>query len=77
MTMGNAAHIYKKVQHAHSTEERQIALSDPEAFVKLAMNRGHQLTVEDLETQLNQLSDEDVAAIFNPGIPPRLHLFPR
>lgn len=75
--MGNAARIYKKVQHAYSTEERQIALSDPEAFVELAIARGHQLTVEDLETQLNQLSDEDVAAIFNPGIPPRLHLFPR
>lgn len=77
MTQKNAAHFYKNVQQAHATQERQRALSDPEAFIKLAAARGHTFTVEELETQLSQLSDEEVAAILNPGIGPRQHLFPR
>ena len=73
----NAARIYKAVQRAHANQERQRALSDPAAFIKLATARGYKFTVGELETQLSQLSDEEVAAIFNPGIPPRHHLFPR
>lgn len=77
MTQKNAAHFYKNVQQAHANQERQRALSDPEAFIKLAAARGHNFTVEELETQLSQLSDDEVAAILNPGIGPRKHLFPR
>ncbi len=77
MTQQNAARIYKNVEQAYAQQERQKALSDPEAFVRLASARGYNLTVKDLETQLSQLSDEDVAGIFNPGIPPRRHLFPK
>ena len=77
MTEKNAARIYKKVELAHAEQERQKALSEPEAFIKLAEARGYTFTVKDLETQLSQLSDEDVAGIFNPGIGLRRHLFSR
>lgn len=77
MTAENAARIYKNVEEAYAQQERQKALNDPEAFVRLAKARGYDLTVKDLESQLSQLSDEDVAGIFNPGIPPRRHLFPK
>lgn len=73
----NAARVYKHIQEAYANQERKRALSDPAAFIKLAAARGHEFTVEKLETQLSQLSDEEVSAIFNPGIPPRRHLFPR
>lgn len=73
----NAARLYKAVQKAAANKERKAALNDPEAFVKLAAARGISLTVEKLATQISRLSDEDVAAIFNPGIPPRQHLIPR
>jgi predicted ribosomally synthesized peptide with nif11-like leader len=73
----NAARIYKGVEQAQAEQERQKAMSDPEAFIILAKSRGYTFTVKDLEVQLSQLSDEDVAGIFNPGIPPRRHLFPR
>jgi hypothetical protein len=46
-------------------------------FIKLAASQGYAFTVEDLPTQLGQLSDEEVAAIFNPGMGTRRHLFPR
>ena len=77
MAEQNAARIYKNVEEAYAQQERQKALSDPEAFIRLASARGYAFTVKDLETQLSQLSDEDVAGIFNPGIPPRRHLFPK
>ncbi|MEO1404708.1 MAG: Nif11 family protein [Cyanobacteria bacterium J06635_1] len=77
MPQKNAARLYNEIQQAHAREERRKALSDPEAFIKLAAPRGYAFTVENLEAQLSQLSDEDVAAIFNPGIRPRHHLFPR
>ena len=73
----NAARIYKNVEQAHAQEERQKALSNPEAFIRLAEARGYAFTVQDLETQLGQLSDEEVAGIFNPGIGVRRHLFPK
>ena len=73
----NAARIYKEVEQAEAKEERQKALSEPEEFIKLAAARGYTFTVKDLEAQLSQLSDEEVAGIFNPGIPPRRHLIRR
>ena len=73
----NAARVYKRVTQAQADQERQRALKDPEAFVKLAAAQGHDFTATDLEAQLDQLSDEEVAAIYNPGISPRRHLFPR
>mgnify|MGYP003452891602 CR=1 FL=1 len=77
MTAENAARIYKKVEQAHAQQERQKALSDPQAFISMAQARGYALTVKDLETQLGKLSDEEVAGIFNPGIGVRRHLFPK
>ncbi len=77
MIQENAARIYKQVEQAHAQQERQKALSNPETFILLAAARGYNFNVKDLETQLSQLSDEDVAGIFNPGIGPRRHLFPR
>ena len=77
MTSQNAAKIYKKVEQAQAQQEREKAKKDPEAFILLAKARGYAFKVEDLETQLSKLSDEEVAGIFNPGIGTRRHLFPK
>ncbi len=77
MAQDNAARLFKAVQQAQASQERQKAISNPEAFVHLAANSGYSFTVTDLETQINQLSDEEIAAIFNPGLGPRRHLTPR
>jgi predicted ribosomally synthesized peptide with nif11-like leader len=67
MTSENAARFFKDVQQAQANQERLKASSDPETFILLAAARGYTFTVEDLPTQIGQLSDEEVAAIFNPG----------
>ena len=77
MTSQNAAKIYKKVEQAQAQQEREKAKNDPEAFILLAKARGYAFNVEDLETQLSKLSDEEVAGIFNPGIGTRRHLLPK
>ena len=73
----NAARIYKKVVQANAHQERQKALSDPEAFISMAQAKGYAFTAKDFKTQLSKLSDEEVAGILNPGIGVRQHLFPK
>ena len=77
MMQQNAARIYKEVEQDEAKQQRQKALSEPESFIKLAAERGYTFTVDTLNAQLSQLSDEEVAGIFNPGIPPRRHLIRR
>ena len=77
MMKQNAARIYKDVEQAEAKQQRQNALNKPESFIKLAATRGYTFTVNGLKAQLNQLSDEELAGIFNPGIPPRRHLIRR
>lgn len=77
MAQENAARFFHAVQQAQATEQRQAVLNDPENFLRLAAESGFSFTVEDLSSQLSQLSDEQIAAIFNPGISPRRHLTPR
>ncbi len=77
MASKNAARIYHKVEQAHAQQQRHKALNNPQEFIKQAATQGHTFTVENFEHQLNQLSDEEVASILNPGVSPRRHLFPR
>jgi predicted ribosomally synthesized peptide with nif11-like leader len=74
MAVENAARLFKAVQQAESSEQRQSAISDPERFLVLAEASGYSFTAQDLPAQLSRLSDEQVAAIFNPGVGPRRHL---
>jgi predicted ribosomally synthesized peptide with nif11-like leader len=77
MAQDNAARMFKAVQQAQASQERQKAIGNPDAFIQLAANSGYSFTVTDLQTQISQLSDEEIAAIFNPGLGPRRHLMPR
>jgi len=77
MAQKNAAQLFKAVQQDSALKEKLKAANNPDGFVKIAMERGYNLTVEGLETELNKLSSEEVAAIVNPGIAPRMHILPR
>ncbi len=77
MASKNAARIYRDVEQAHAQQQRQQALNNPQEFVQQATTQGYNLTLDNFEDQLNQLSDEEVASILNPGVSPRRHIFPR
>ncbi len=77
MAQKNAAQLFKAVKQDSALKEKLKAANNPDAFIKIAMERGYNFTVEELETELNKLSPEQLAAIVNPGVAPRLHILPR
>ena len=77
MAQENAARFFKAVQEDEALKQKLKATTDPEAFVKIAEGRGYQFTLAELENAIGKLSEEEFAAVINPGIAPRRHLMPR
>ncbi|MBO3461747.1 Nif11-like leader peptide family natural product precursor [Aetokthonos hydrillicola Thurmond2011] len=77
MTQTNAARLLKAVKQDQALKEKLKAVSNPDAFIKIAKEQGYDFTVEELEHELSKLSEADLAAIVNPGMSPRYHIHPR
>ncbi|MBD2667468.1 hypothetical protein B6N60_02329 [Richelia sinica FACHB-800] len=77
MDKNNAAKLFQAVKQDQILKERLKAATNPEAFIQVANLAGYNFTVEELETELSKLSAEELAAIINPGVGPRLHIVPR
>ncbi|HEY9828293.1 MAG TPA: hypothetical protein V6D19_22875 [Stenomitos sp.] len=73
----NAARLFKQV---HAEQDRQLrlqAIENPSVFTQLAEQQGYRLDRTNLASAIESLSDEAIAAIWNPGIGPRRHLVRR
>ncbi|QIR40769.1 Nif11-like leader peptide family natural product precursor [Tolypothrix sp. PCC 7910] len=77
MPRQNAAQLLKAVKQDQALKQKLRATANPEAFVEIAKERGYDFTVDELETELDNLSEEDLAGIVNPGWGPRRHIHPR
>jgi predicted ribosomally synthesized peptide with nif11-like leader len=77
MTQQNAAQLLKAVKENQALKERLKATENPEAFIKIAQESGYDFSKEELEREISKLSDEDLAAIVNPGWGTRRHIHPR
>ncbi len=77
MTQQNAARFLKAVKENQALKQRLNATDNPEAFIKLAKESGYDFSEEELEREISQLSDEELAAIVNPGWGTRRHIHPR
>ncbi|MEA5626822.1 Nif11-like leader peptide family natural product precursor [Nostoc sp. UHCC 0251] len=77
MTQQNATRLFEAVKQDQALQQRLKATANPEAFVKIAQERGYDFSVEELESEISKLSEEDLAAIVNPGWGNRRHLNPR
>ncbi|MBW4673914.1 MAG: Nif11-like leader peptide family natural product precursor [Desmonostoc geniculatum HA4340-LM1] len=77
MTQQNAARLFEAVKRDQALQQKLKATANPEAFIKIAHERGYEFTVAELETEIDKLSEEDLAAIVNPGWGTRRHLNPR
>lgn len=73
----NAARLFHSLRSDQDQQLRQQALENPEGFVQMAEQQGYHLQVNQLAAQVAQLSEEELAAIWNPGIGPRRHLIRR
>lgn len=77
MAQSNAAELFKAVKQDQALKQRLKAASNPQAFIEIAKERGYNFTIGELENHLSNLSQEDLAAIINPGMAPRFHIHPR
>ncbi|MEH1794202.1 MULTISPECIES: Nif11-like leader peptide family natural product precursor [unclassified Nostoc] len=77
MTQQNATRLFQAVKQDQALQQRLKATADPKAFIKIAKERGYDFTADELENEINKLSEEDLAAIVNPGWGTRRHLNPR
>ena len=77
MTQQNATRLFQAVKQDQALQQRLKATANPEAFVKIAQERGYDFSVEELESEISSLSEEDLAAIVNPGWGNRRHINPR
>ncbi|MBW4561212.1 MAG: Nif11-like leader peptide family natural product precursor [Mojavia pulchra JT2-VF2] len=77
MSQQNAAQLFKAVKQDQALKERLKATADSETFMKIAKERGYDFTIQELESEISKLSEEDLAAIVNPGWGPRRHINPR
>ncbi len=77
MTQQNAARLFQAVKEDQALQQKLKATANPEAFIKIAQERGYDFTVEELDSEINKLSEEDLAAIVNPVWGTRRHLNPR
>ncbi|MBC6431488.1 Nif11-like leader peptide family natural product precursor [Nostoc sp. HG1] len=77
MTQENATRLFQAVKEDQALQQKLKATDDPQAFIKIAQERGYDFTVEELDSEIDKLSEEDLAAIVNPGWGTRRHLNPR
>lgn len=77
MAQENAARLFKAVKQDQVLKAKLKATDDPETFVKIARDGGYNLTVEELETEIHKMSEEELASVVNPGMGSRMHLIPR
>ncbi|MDF5738501.1 MULTISPECIES: Nif11-like leader peptide family natural product precursor [unclassified Nostoc] len=77
MTQQNAARLFQAVKQDQALQERLKVTADPEAFIKIAQERGYEFSLKELESEISKLSEEDLANILNPGWGARRHINPR
>ena len=77
MAQEHAARFFKAVQKDEALKQKLKVITDPETFIKIAEARGYQFTIAELENAISKLSEEELAAVINPGIAPRRHIMPR
>ena len=77
MTQQNATRLFQAVKQDQALQQRLKVTADPQAFIKIAQERGYDFTLQELDTEINKLSEEDLAAIVNPGWGTRRHINPR
>jgi predicted ribosomally synthesized peptide with nif11-like leader len=77
MTNMNAAKLFNNVRQGESLTNKEKALKHPRRFLKVAKERGYDFTAENLNAEIDKLSEEELAALMNPGVGPRQHLVAR
>jgi predicted ribosomally synthesized peptide with nif11-like leader len=77
MTQESAAKFFKAIRQNQILQERYEAIANRDTFLKAAEDKGYHFGYGNLETQLEKIPPEEVAAMNNPGVGSRTHIIPR
>ncbi len=76
MSQISAAQFISELQQDRALVEKVRSIPTVRGCVEIAVNHGYKFSDEEFLAELAKLSDEELAAIVNPGIAPRHHLKP-
>jgi predicted ribosomally synthesized peptide with nif11-like leader len=74
MTKTTVTEFIQAVEQDSSLKNELIAAVDVESYYQIARNHGYNFTAKELQEQLSEQSQEDLAGMINPGMAPRKHL---
>lgn len=57
-------------------KQRLKAAKQPDIFLQVTQEYGYSFTKDDLQEIVQELPEEELAAVLNPGVAPRRHLVP-
>jgi predicted ribosomally synthesized peptide with nif11-like leader len=74
MTKTKVTEFIQAVEQDSSLKAELIAAVDVESYYQIAKNHGYNFTSEELQAELSEQSQENLAGMVNPGMAPRKHL---
>jgi Nif11 domain len=76
-SQNNAAQFFNSLRSDLDRQLRLRSLKNPGEFMRMAEKRGYRFQGHQLNDDIARLSEDELAAIWNPGIGPRRHLIRR
>ncbi|MBK4730396.1 Nif11 family protein [Oxynema sp. CENA135] len=77
MLSQNAATLFKEIQNSLALREKRDAIANLDRFMELARQKGYRYTQQELRQEIENLSEEELATLINPGVSPRHHILAR
>ncbi|MBW4506255.1 MAG: Nif11-like leader peptide family natural product precursor [Scytonematopsis contorta HA4267-MV1] len=77
MSKSSVVEFLTAAKQNESLREKLKTAMDVEACVDIAEDIGYDFSTEELQMELSNMPEEEVAVIINPGISPRRHIQPR
>lgn len=76
MKQTSVSRFLADAQQNAALRQQLKAANTIESCVAIAESYGHQLSGEELQSELDQMTKEELAEIINPGVAPRIHIKP-
>lgn len=76
MSQTSAAEFIRSAEQNVALKEQLKAAMSLDRCIEIANQKGFNFTTTELQTELSQLSPEEIATIINPGVYPRRHINP-
>ncbi len=74
MSQTNVAQFLAAAKQNESLRQRLKSIMNFQNCVDIGRSIGYHFTLEELQAELSKMSNEEVAEIINPGVPPRRHM---